>query len=334
MPSSQYKLQLLFILLFCTAFAPLTPPKKKPESYLMAFYLGDGRTGLHLAWSENGLNWQPLRKGKSFVRPGIGDYVMREPHLLSGPDGFYHLVWSTGVSRLEIGYTRSKDLISWEPQRVIAIKDLGEDALACVSPELFYDEYKQHFMLYWSAEMSQQQLTNKNEDEDEFDAPEKTGKPIVKAEKRYLAFKKTTTDFMQFSKSESFFQPSISIRDLHLVKDSLRYILLYRDETAKPKNIQRNLKLSTSTYIDGPYSEPSASISGKNVIFSPVVYKTDSLWMILAERYKEGKIGAYATKDFLQFEDYTDSIKYSKGMRPASVIMVPNKLLKKLREME
>ena len=66
--------KLWLVVLICASFIQASPPKKKIESYLMAFYLGDGRTGMHLAWSENGLHWQPLRKGKNFVRPGAPSY--------------------------------------------------------------------------------------------------------------------------------------------------------------------------------------------------------------------------------------------------------------------
>ena len=39
------------------------------EAYVFSYFKGNGEDGLHLAYSVDGLVWQPLNCGKSFLRP-------------------------------------------------------------------------------------------------------------------------------------------------------------------------------------------------------------------------------------------------------------------------
>ena len=61
---------------------------------------------MHLAYSHDGINWSPLNGGRSVITPavtgsGIGwqewnttGALMRDPSILRGPDGMFHLVWT------------------------------------------------------------------------------------------------------------------------------------------------------------------------------------------------------------------------------------------------
>jgi hypothetical protein len=44
---------------------------------------------------------------------------MRDPSIAHGPDGVFHLVWTTSWEGRTIGHTRSRDLRHWSPQRTI-----------------------------------------------------------------------------------------------------------------------------------------------------------------------------------------------------------------------
>ena len=68
-----------------------------PEScYLFAHFYQNGNSGLHLAWSPDGLKWKMLKGGGSFLAPEVGESgLMRDPSLTVGPDGRFHMVWTT-----------------------------------------------------------------------------------------------------------------------------------------------------------------------------------------------------------------------------------------------
>src|SRR4051812_13422091 len=67
------------------------------SAYVFAYFTKNGEDGLHLATSRDGFTWEALNEGKSYLAPKVGkSKLMRDPCLLRGPDGTYHLVWTSG----------------------------------------------------------------------------------------------------------------------------------------------------------------------------------------------------------------------------------------------
>src|SRR5262249_40768357 len=86
-------------------------PQKESGAYLFAYFKNNGEDGLHLAWSGDGLKWQALNNDMPFIAPAVGSQkLMRDPHVLQGPDGVFHMVWTTGWEGRDIGIAHSKDL--------------------------------------------------------------------------------------------------------------------------------------------------------------------------------------------------------------------------------
>ncbi len=97
------------------------PPRD--DAFLFTSFRGNGEDGLHLALSHDGFPWTPLNGDRSFLRPEIGKKLMRDPCLAQGPDGAFHLVWTTGwtaESGKVVGYARSRDLVHWSAPRGVA----------------------------------------------------------------------------------------------------------------------------------------------------------------------------------------------------------------------
>jgi hypothetical protein len=103
------------------------PRGRTGEYFLFTSFRGNGEDGLHLAVSTNGYRWDALNGDRSFLKPEVGAYkIMRDPCLAEGPDGTFHLVWTSGWTAEEgkiIGYAHSKDLIGWSEQRAIAVME-------------------------------------------------------------------------------------------------------------------------------------------------------------------------------------------------------------------
>src|SRR5215210_4656848 len=107
------------LLCFLLAITSMTPSIHAAESaalnmaYLFTSFRGDG-DGLHLAYSEDGRDWTDLNR--VFLKPTVGSKLLRDPHILHGPDGLYHMVWTSGWTDTGIGYATSKDLVNWSEQ--------------------------------------------------------------------------------------------------------------------------------------------------------------------------------------------------------------------------
>ena len=66
------------------------------------------------------------------------------PASRSGPDGTFHLVWTTGWHDSKgFGYASSKDLIHWSDQQFIPVMTNEPTTVNVWAPELFYDATRQ-----------------------------------------------------------------------------------------------------------------------------------------------------------------------------------------------
>src|SRR5690606_31170828 len=92
-----------------------------------------------------------------FMPPKVGGGSFRDPHLLRGPDGTYHLVWTTScvpwaeatcVQDRGFGHASSPTLTSWGEQTYIEIELDVEHVWA---PETFYDAATEQYLVLWSS---------------------------------------------------------------------------------------------------------------------------------------------------------------------------------------
>ena len=111
----------------------------------------DGKDGLYLAYSFDGYKWNDL--GGGFLMPEVGKLkLMRDPSIVQGPDGTFHMVWTTGwKDDRGFGYACSKDLIHWSQQKFIEVMAHEPDTHNVWAPELFYDGENKDFIICWAS---------------------------------------------------------------------------------------------------------------------------------------------------------------------------------------
>jgi hypothetical protein len=94
------------IFLFLLASAP-SVAQKADSVYLFCYFKGNG-DGLHYAFSRDGYNWQPLFNDSIILKPAVSrDKLMRDPCIIKGGDGLYHMVWTVSWNDRGIGYASS-----------------------------------------------------------------------------------------------------------------------------------------------------------------------------------------------------------------------------------
>ena len=89
------------------------------EAYLFSYFsnkeFGGRRgeaAGLHLAYSYDGFKWTALNGDRPYLVPEVGkDKLMRDPSICQGPDGTFHMVWTSSWKDRIIGYASSKGLV-------------------------------------------------------------------------------------------------------------------------------------------------------------------------------------------------------------------------------
>src|SRR6476661_8819326 len=120
--------------------------------YLFAYFKDTGEDGLHLASSRDGYVWTALHDDKPVLAPAVGkDKLMRDPCIIRGGDGQFHLVWTTGWNDRYIGYASSRDLLHWSAQQTIPVMEHEPTARNSLAPELTYDQRSRRYLIYWSS---------------------------------------------------------------------------------------------------------------------------------------------------------------------------------------
>src|SRR6266581_859918 len=78
--------------------------------YLFTSFHEPANEGLRMLYSKDGYHWKST--DSIYLKPLIGkDKIMRDPSMLQGPDGIFHLVWTTEWKGGNgFGYASGKDL--------------------------------------------------------------------------------------------------------------------------------------------------------------------------------------------------------------------------------
>src|SRR5690606_8418096 len=238
--------------------------------------------GMRLHYSRDGLTWDSLNH--VFIRPEIGEQrIMRDPSIVRGPDGTFHLVWTTGWQGTKgFGYAASKDLIHWSEQRSIDVMAHEPTTVNVWAPELFYDDASGQFIIIWASTV-----------------PYRFEKGIEDEMNNHRMYYTTTADFRTFSDTQLFLDPGFSVIDAVIVKRAPEdYVLVLKDNT-RPN---RNMRVAFGKTVVGPYTGVSDPFTG-HLTEGPTVLKLDGYWYIYFDAYHNQTYGAVKTSDFKSFED-------------------------------
>jgi hypothetical protein len=292
---------------------------------LFAYFKGNGEDGLHLAYSQDGLAWKPLKNDSSFLKPTAGkDRLMRDPSILRGPDNTYHMVWTVSWQERGIGYAYSKDLIHWSEQHYIPVMEQETAARNCWAPELFYDAASREYLIFWATTIPGRFPQTDGQD---------ARGPTAPGWNHRIYYTKTK-DFKTFSKTALLYEQGFNVIDAAIIHDGKRYVMLLKDETNKPFQPQKNIRLAFSPKATGPYSAPTAPITGAYWAEGPTAIKLGGQWFVYFDKYTEKQYGLIVSTDLKQWTDLSDQLAMPKGMRHGTVFEVPEAVVNGLLRLE
>ncbi|MFB6343713.1 glycoside hydrolase family 43 protein [Saccharicrinis sp. FJH62] len=296
---------LSFLLLLM--FASCKPEK---EYYMFSTFREPATEGLYLAYSEDGYHWNDL--GGPWLRPEVGTQkVMRDPSVVKGPDGTFHMVWtSSWRGDYGFGYASSKDLINWSPEKHILVMDYDTSTVNVWAPELFYDSDSDRYIIVWASTI-----------------PYKFEKGIEEERNNHRLYYVTTKDFETFSDTKLFLDPGFSCIDGTIVKRGKDdYVLVFKDNT-RPN---RNILVGFAKNPLGPYSDFSERFTAFKTE-GPTVAKVGDKYLIYFDQYGDYKYGAVRTTDFKTFTNISDQVSLPKGHKHGTIFKVSQKVLDGLK---
>lgn len=281
------------------------------KGYVFTSFHEPADEGLRMLYSYDGYKWNDL--DKIYLKPEIGEKkIMRDPSMVQGPDGTFHLVWTCAwKGDRGFGYASSKDLINWSEQQFIPVLQNENTVINVWAPELFYDEVKKEYIIIWASTI-----------------PHRFAKGVEEEENNHRMYAITTKDFRSFSDAKLFLDPGFSVIDAVIVKRSAKnHILVLKDNT-RPN---RNLKVAFSKDALGPYEGVSDSFTGK-LTEGPSVVKVGKNWLIYYDAYGEKKYLAMKTPDFKTFTNVSSETLIPTGHKHGTIVKVNRKIIENLKK--
>ncbi|GAB3018281.1 glycoside hydrolase family 43 protein [Niabella terrae] len=297
-----------FSLLVLICWASLSCSNK---AYLFTSFHEPADAGLRLLYSFDGYHWTDL--DTVLLRPEVGTQkVMRDPSMVQGPDGTFHLVWTTSWKADQgIGYAASRDLLHWSPQQHIPVMEYEAGALNAWAPELFYDDQQKDYIILWASTI-----------------PGRFERGLEPDSNNHRLYYTRTKDFKTFTPTKLYLDPGFSIIDAQIVKRGTNdYVLVLKDNT-RP---ERNVKVAFGNSPMGPWKDISSPIT-EQFTEGPNTVKVGDQWLIYFDAYRKKTYEALSTRDFKSFESANNKISIPEGHKHGTLVPVKRKFLIDLLE--
>ncbi|RYG35763.1 glycosyl hydrolase family 43 [bacterium] len=275
--------------------------------FLLTSFRGDG-DGLHIAYSLDGKAWEDT--AGIYLKPSVGSGLMRDPHLLHGPDGTFHLVWTTGWKDKGIGYASSRDLIRWSPQRYLPLMENVAGTETCWAPETFYDAPQKRFVITWSSSV-----------EGRF--PETVSKDRM----NHRTYAATTKDFKAFSSPEVVLDPGFDHIDTTLIREGAGVRAVFKEGDKQAKKEYGPIWTATAPSPLGPYTvDPRPLVTERAE--GPTLARIEGRLTMLVDFYADGKYAAYAQGNDGGWA--ATPVETVPGQRHGTILEVPKPILEAL----
>ena len=236
-----------------TVDASQVPPG---SPWLFAGFKRDSKDGVYYVISLDGYHWKLANDGKPMIRPTDPNELMRDPFIQRAPDGSFRMVWTWAWYKpLVIGYSESKDLITWATHRQLAVMANEPDAANVWAPAMYYESAKKQWLIFWAST-----IPGRFPGDDSGDSAKLPGGGTVGLNHRI--FSTTTSDFQTFTPTKVFFNPGYSAIDATILRPpspGKPYVLIYKDERKTP--LEKHLLTATGPSFEGPWTNVSEPIS-------------------------------------------------------------------------
>lgn len=326
------------IVLILTGFAaggtaaPAHPTNANAPVYLFATFKEPEQDGLRFAFSYDGYFWSNVPG--LFLRAQVGkDKIMRDPSICRGPDGTWHLVWTSAWrGNNGFGHAHSKDLVHWSEQQFIPAMAHEPTVCNVWAPELFYDEKEKQFIVCWASTI-----------------PGRFPDHLEPSTNNHRMYFTTTRDFNTFTPTKLFLDPDFSVIDCQILdlgvaaarqsaadldrgvvrrsaespprsKDSPAFVLLLKDNT-RP---ERNIRVAFGDTPLGPWRDISPKLTA-NFTEGPSGLKVGEDWLIYYESYQAKHYSAMKTRDFKTFTDVTGEMTFPPELKHGTAFIATKK---------
>lgn len=299
---------------FCFLLIAVSLSAQSDSVYLFCYFKGNG-DGLHYAWSNDGYQWQAMFNDSIVLKPTVSkDKLFRDPCIVKGADGLYHMVWTVSWNDRGIGYASSPDLLHWSEQQFLPVMMHEDSARNTWAPEITYDAKKGQYIIYWATTIRGR-------------FPQKD--TAAESGYNHRMYYVSTKDFKTFSRTKLLYEPGFSVIDASIVPDGKRFVMFLKNETRYPA--EKNIRIATATSLTGPYSSPGAPITGDYWAEGPTALKINGQWLVYFDKYRDHKYGAVMSPDLVHWTDVSEKVSFPHGVRHGTAFVISRKEFEKMR---
>jgi beta-xylosidase len=281
------------------------------QAYLFTSFHGNG-DGLRLSYSYDTLDWTEL--GRIYLTPVIGSKLLRDPHIIRGQDGLYHMVWTTGWNDTGFGHASSPDLVHWSEQNYLPVMEKIPGTKNCWAPETFYDRSHGQYILMWSSNV------------------EKPGQPVPQGG-YYRAYYALTKDFKTFTPPKLLFDPGFNNIDTTMLEQKGKFYIVLKETDGAPNKKWGDIRAAVANQPLGPYQLLPDPIFTNEQIEGPTIIQVGDKLRVFADYYGAHHYGLHESIDWRSWKDLTRDPQVSivNGQRHGTVFPVPVALVHNLR---
>jgi hypothetical protein len=271
--------------------------------YLFTSFRNADQKYLRFLYSFDGYHWTNVPG--TFLEANVGtNKQFRDPSLLRGPDGTFHLVWTAGWHGDQgFGYADSKDLIHWSDQKLIPVMTNEPTTVNVWAPELFYD--RGQYTILWASTI-----------------PRRFPNHLEATNNNHRLYYTITRDLTNFTPAKILFDGDYSAIDGFIIKDGKRFVLLHKDNT----RLVLALRVAFGKTALGPWKNISSPITQK-YSEGPCALKVGDDWLLYFDAYRKNIYGAVSTRDFKTFKDITGDVSFPEGHKHGTALKVPRDIL-------
>lgn len=295
----------------------LAMPLAAADHFLFTSFRRNGETGVFLAISSDGRKFEPLKNNQPWIKPEHPGGLMRDPWIAQGPDGTWHMLWTWGWTRkesngnLQLGYSSSKDLITWTTQRAIPVMQDEPTARNAWAPEAVYDPASKDWVIFWSTTIPGRFPTTETEGDSGYN---------------HRIYSMTTKDWKTFTPVKLFFDPGFNCIDATIVKAGARWVMVFKDERKTPQ--VKRLRLAFADSPRGPWRDVTEPFTS-DWVEGPTVAQAAGEWFIYFDHYSRPQhYAGLRTRDWKTFEPL--DVTFPTDHRHGTVVKIPETVAKKL----
>ena len=268
--------------------------------WLFTSFRGNG-DGLHVAYSDDAQHWTEINR--VLLKPNVGGGLMRDPQITRGPDGVFHMVWTSGWGDQGIGYARSSDLVHWSPQRFLPVMENTPGTKTCWAPETFYDRDSQQFIIIWSSNV-----------EPPGEEPPQGG--------YHRAYYSVTKDFEEFTEPQMLFDPGVNNIDTTLLEVGDKYRIVFKETDDQRAGIYGDILAAEADHPLGPYKLLGQPLIADERVEGPALAVVGDTTLLYVDYYADHHYGVRETSDWKSWRDVTQGCSIVDGQRHGSILPV------------